>query len=239
MDSWEPAGADYSACGERVTNRFNPGNRLSGFMGIALILGACSDSTGPSTGPEPIELAVRVHLVRSDQLEALNVRLSDAEVDELMTAVNETWAQAGIIWGVESIVRDDARNESLFSHALMDPTVSLVSVLTSVLTPENLGADIWNVFMIRDFGGELGGVYLPIERVVVSAEIDPGGQRDTTGGMARILAHELGHSLGLDHVPCTAQGNLMAAGCMSGSRTFLHATQIAGVRRQAKTGRPF
>ena len=209
-------------------------------MAVALILGACSDSTdeptGPETrGPEAIELAVRLHLVQSDQLDALNVRLSDAEVTELVTAVNETWAQAGIIWSLESIVREDARNESLFSRALMDPTVSPISVLT----PENLRPDIWNVFMIRDFGGSLGGAYLPMEKVVVSTEVDPLGQRDIDGGMARILAHELGHSLGLIHLPCTAQGNLMATGCTLGSRTFLDATQITRVRLQAETGRPF
>ncbi len=115
---------------------------------------------------------------------------------------------------------------------------SPLSVLTSVLTSENLRPDIWNVFMIRDFGGGVGGVYLGIERVVVSTEIDPLGQRDIDGGMARILAHELGHSLGLVHAPCVAQGNLMAAGCTLGSRTFLDLTQITGVRLQAETGGP-
>ena len=57
--------------------------------------------------------------------------------------------------------------------------------------------------------------------------------------MARILAHELGHSLGLAHVACTTGGNLMAAGCTLGSRTFLNAIQITRVRLQAETGRPF
>ncbi len=221
-----------------MTNRSNPRDRLSVLVGIAMILGACSDSAGPSSHPDSIELAVRIHLVQSDQLDELNVRLSDAEVTELITAVNETWAQAGVVWSLESIVREDARNESLFRHALTDPTVSPISVLTSVLTSENLAPDIWNVFMIRDFGGGLGGVYLGIEGVVVSAEIDPSGQRDIDGGMARILAHELGHSLGLVHVPCMALGNLMAAGCTLGSRTFLDATQITGVRLQAETGGP-
>ena len=222
-----------------MTYRSNPRNRLSVLIGIALISGACSDSAGPTDHPEQIELAVRVHLLQSDQLDELNVRLSDAEVTELMTAVNQIWGQAGVIWSLESIVREDARSESLFHSALTDPNVSPVSVLTSVLPSENLQANIWNVFLIRDFAGGLGGVYLSIEKVVVSAEIDPSGQRDIEGGMSRILAHELGHSLGLLHVSCMGQGNLMAAGCALGTRTLLDATQITRARLQAETGRPF
>ena len=222
-----------------MTSRSTARKRLSVLMGITLTLGACSDSAGPTNQPEAIELVVRVHVVQSDQLDALNVGLSDAEVTELMTAVNGTWAQAGVTWSLESIVREDARNEALFRRALTGSTNDLISVLTSVLTGESLRPDIWNVFMIRDFGGSLGGVYLPAEKVVVSTEVDPLGQRDIDGGMARILAHALGHSLGLIHVGCIAQGNLMATGCTLGSRTFLDATQITRVRLQAETGRPF
>ena len=227
-----------------MKNRSNTRTRLPVLLAAVVTLGACSDSTDAPTGPdtalpETFSLAVRMHLSQSDQLRELNSLLSDAEVTELMTAVNEVWAQADIVWDLESIIREDARNESFFRQALTDPGLSPIAVLTSVLTPDNLGPDIWNVFMIRDFGGMLGGVYLPIEKVVVSTELDPLGQRDIDGGMARILAHELGHSLGLVHVPCTAQGNLMAAGCFQGSRTYLDPAQITRVRQQAEFGRPF
>ena len=226
-----------------MTKRSSSRNQSSVLMGVVLLLVACSEGgdapTEPTNPPQAIELAVRMHLVQSDHPEALNVGLSDAEVMELIIAVNVTWAQAGIIWSQESILREDARNEPLFRRALTDPTLDPISVLTAVLTPENLRADIWNIFMIRDFGGAVGGVYLQREKVVVSAELDPSGQRDIDGGMARILAHELGHSLGLSHVPCAGQGNLMAPGCTLGSRTFLDATQTAHVRRQAETSRPF
>ena len=56
--------------------------------------------------------------------------------------------------------------------------------------------------------------------------------------MARILAHELGHSLGLVHVPCAGQGNLMAAGYTLGTRTLLDVIQITEARLQAETGKP-
>ncbi len=179
-----------------------------------------------------------MHLVQSDQLEELNVGLSNAEVTELLAAVNEIWAQASVVWSLESIVRENARNESLFQSALTDPDVSLGSVLTSVLPVENLRDDVWNVFMIRNFG-ELRGVYLANERVVVSAEINPNGQRDIDGDMSRTLAHELGHSLGLFHFECEGQGNLMAPECLLGTPTRLDASQIADARFWAALGRPF
>ena len=53
-------------------------------MGIIVILGACSDSAGPPSDLDPIELAVRMHLVQSDELDELNVLLSDTEVIDLL-----------------------------------------------------------------------------------------------------------------------------------------------------------
>ncbi len=222
-----------------MTKRSNPRNRLSVLAGITVILGACSDSAGPPSDLEPIELAVRMHLVQSDQVDELNVRLSNAEVGELLAAVNEIWAQAGVVWSLESIVHEDALNDSLFQSALTDPNVSPVSVIISVLPAENFRPDIWNVFMIRDFGGEVGGVYLPNNKLVVSAEIEPSGQRDIDEGMSRILANELGHSLSLFHVECTGEGNLKASGCLLGTRTLLDATQMERARLRAEWGRPF
>jgi len=222
-----------------VTHRSNPTNRLSVLAGIVVILGACSDSVIPLSDLDPIELAVRMHLVQSDQVDELNVRLSDEEVTDLLAAVNETWAQAGIVWSLESIVREDALNESLFESALTDPDVSPVSVIISVLPAENFRPDIWNVFMIRDFGGEVGGVYLGNQKLVVSTELDPNGERDINSGMSRILAHELGHSLSLFHVECEGEGNLMASACVLGTRTLLDATQIERARLRAEWGSPF
>jgi hypothetical protein len=127
----------------------------------------------------------------------------------------------------------------LFRRALTGSTEDLISVLTSVLTGENLRPDIWNVFMIRDFGGEVGGVYLGNQKLVVSTELDPNGERDINSGMSRILAHELGHSLSLFHVECEGEGNLMASACLLGPRTLLDATQIERARLRAEWGSPF
>ncbi len=153
--------------------------------------------------------------------------------------MNEVWAQASVVWQIEQIVREPALNPDVFRQVLNDPRGNSTSLVAAVLPTENRRPDIWNVFLIRDFGGAVGGVYLLRDRVVVAAELDPIGNRDLSGGTARILAHELGHSLGLDHVPCTATGNLMAAGCPTGTRTRLEPFQIQIARQQAETGRPF
>jgi Metallo-peptidase family M12B Reprolysin-like len=207
-----------------------------------LILAACSESA--PTSPEPddagaIPLEMRLHLLQSNELEALDATLTDDEVGEVIRAVSEVWAQAGVVWRIEQIVREPALNPDVFRQVLNDPRGNSTSLVAAVLPKENLRLDIWNVFLIRDFGGAVGGVYLLRERVVVSAELDPMGDRDLSGGTTRILAHELGHSLGLNHVPCTAAGNLMAPGCPRGTRTRLEPVQIQIARQQAETGQPF
>ena len=206
------------------------------------MLAACGESA--PTGPEldedgGIHLEMRLHLLQSSELEALDATLTDDEVGEVIQAVNEVWSQAGVVWQIEQIVREPALNPDFFRQVLNDPFGNPASAVAAVLPKENIRPDIWNVFLIRDFGGALGGVYLLRDRVVVAAELDPTGNRDLSGGTARILAHELGHSLGLEHVPCIATGNLMAAGCPRGTRTRLEPFQIQISRQQAETGRPF
>ena len=207
-----------------------------------MMLAACGESAPTSPGPDEdgaIHLEMRLHLLQSSQLDALDATLTDDEVGEVIQAVNEVWAQAGVVWQIEQIIREPALNPDVFWQVLNDPRGNSTSLVVAVLPKENIRPDIWNVFLIRDFGGAIGGVYLLRERVVVSAELDPLGNRDLSGGTARILAHELGHSLGLNHVPCTATGNLMAAGCPTGTRTRLETVQIQMARQQAETGQPF
>ncbi len=203
------------------------------------MLAACGESAPTSPEDGAINLEMRLHLLQSSELAALDATLTDDEVGEVIQAVNEVWAQAGVVWHTERIVRERALNPNVFRQVLNDRSGNSTSLVAAVLPSENLRPDIWNVFLIRDFGGTIGGVYLPSNRVVVSAELDPLGNRDLSGATARILAHELGHSLGLNHVPCIAAGNLMAAGCPLGTRTQLEPAQIRTTRQQAETGRPF
>jgi len=116
-------------------------------------------------------------VVQFTNLDALHARLTNQEAQGLIAAANQAWFPAGIIWILEGVVREDARSESAFREALVNRALSPVKALPTVLAPDNLNRDIWNVFRIRDFGPTLGGAYLPIQKVVVCAEIDPRDQR--------------------------------------------------------------
>lgn len=208
----------------------------------ALGLPACSDDAGSGqiSGPnfERITLSVRVHLLSSD-FAPLNTTLTDDEVGVVFARVNEVWQQADITWDIESIVREEALNADGFALVLAGQLPASTQNVESVLPLGRLLSGMWNVFLIQDLGGIAGGFYFPGIPATLSAEIDPFGQRELTGSAARILAHELGHSLGLAHVPCTPEGNLMAAGCDSQDRTRLTATQVQAAQQQARRGRPF
>lgn len=111
--------------------------------------------------------------------------------------------------------------------------------LSSILPSGNLTRGRWDVFFAKTLGGLAGGVYLPGVPAVMVAEFDPTGARDLVVSGPRILAHELGHSISLEHVPCTTVGNLMAPGCTTGERTRLTEDQITFTLRQAGINRPF
>ena len=216
---------------------------------VAVLFGAaaCSDSSGGGGLSAPadsdpvseIALDVRVHLLESDEFTQLSTTLTGTEVGTLFEGVNEIWSEAGIRWVVESIVREPAANQDLFGQVVRGEIPFSGSVLASLLPREQLLAGKWDVFMIRDLGGSIGGIYIGGIPAVIGAELDPLGARDLAGGMPRIVAHELGHSIGLAHVDCVAAGNLMAPGCFQGVRTRLTATQTEIARSQARTGRPF
>ncbi len=132
---------------------------------------------------------------------------------------------------IESIVREAALDADGFALVLAGQLPASSQNVASILPLERLLSGMWDVFLIQDLGGIAGGFYFAGIPAVLSAEIDPFGQRELAGSAGRILAHELGHSLSLVHVPCTPEGNLMAAGCDSQDRTLLTATQVQAARQ--------
>jgi hypothetical protein len=203
---------------------------------------SCSGDSGPAEIVAPardlITLRVRVHLLSSD-FAPLSTELTEDEVVTVFGRVNAIWQQALIRWEIESILREDALNEDAFAAMMSGQVPVSEDIIASALPRENLLSGEWDVFLIRTLGGITGGIYFPGIPAALSAELDPDGQRELTRATARILAHELGHSLSLPHVACTSAGNLMSPGCPAADRTKLSEDQVEAARQQALTGHPY
>ncbi len=222
-----------------MTNRARPTRTWTRVLVATLVAAACgSDATsvpggGPIT-PNTLVLPVRVHIL-SSRIAALEAGSDDAAVGALLGRVNEVWAQADIRWSLESVIREAAGAEDQLELALGGAIPLTGDVLASVLPRDSLTGGAWDVFLVRDLSAVAGfpGVFFPSIPGVIASEVDPAGLDDP----GRILAHELGHSLTLQHVACTPAGNLMAPGCASSNRTRLDPDQILAARAQARTGR--
>ena len=213
---------------------------------VATLALCCGNVAGPETPSDLMTgntiLSVRVHLLQSAEFDALNATLDAGEVAVLFAGANRIWQPAGVRWRIESIIREPARNAAAYDKIFRGEGADRLDVMLSIFPRENLLADGWDVFVLRDFGRVgAGGVYIsfPEAQVAFVAEVWSGREQMSVGSGPRVLAHELGHSLGLPHAPCTTTGNLMAPGCRGQDRTRFTAAQIQTVRQQASKGRPF
>lgn len=186
-------------------------------------------------GSNTLTLSVRVHIL-SSRIQQIESGLSKKEVRELFDRVNEVWSQANVSWSVESVSNEMAVGEDELETAMQGVVPLTPQLLMGLLPKSNLHSGKWDVFFVRDLTRVVGvpGIYIANIPGVIASEVDPAGINDP----GRILAHELGHSLTLQHVPCTAEGNLMSPGCASKNRTLLSATQKEDARAQASRGTP-
>lgn len=201
---------------------------------------ACRDdgaTAPPSDTPlatATLELPIRIHVL-SSRLTAFDATFTDQEVEALMRRVNNIWSQTKIVWTLESITRETVDAEDQLELAIQGGVPVTSEVLAAVVPRGQLFSGKWDVFIVRDLAAARSpGIYFPSIPAVVSSEVDPAG----LGDPGRILAHELGHSLTLAHVPCTVAGNLMSPGCNSEVRTGLTPLQSQQARAQAERGRP-
>lgn len=212
------------------------GPLLACLVAVFTLVAACSDDPATPTPRDAQALEVNVHLLSSSDSEALSTTLDEDEVTRLFGSVNEVWGQADIEWEVQSVVRTEVSGGSAVQDMVEGSGPPDANVLREAVPLEDLTEGVWDVLLIRDLGGMVGGVYFPALEVVIQPELAPDGTRDIEGSLTRILSHELGHGLGLQHVPCTGEGNLMAPGCLRGDRTRLTAEQIEASRAQAEIG---
>jgi len=201
---------------------------------------ACSDSsTGTADDGGTLTIDLNIHLMESDRSDNLTATLSDDEIDLLIRGVNEIWSQASIQWRVSDISRVEALNAEEFERTMNGERPPSPAVFRSVIPAQSTSPAEWDLFVIHDLGGVVGGIYFPQQAAILQPEVDPSRQALFEGGLIRITAHELGHSLSLGHVPCESPGNLMAPGCRVGDRALLNDEQIENARSVARDGAPY
>ena len=207
---------------------------------IALILtiGAPFSGFAESNSLDIITLPVRVLRMNSEIDHRLDCSLSDAEIREQFATVNRTWNQAKIVWAIESIVDVRAEQPKAFAEAMKNPRGRLARALVSNISEDDLLPSGFNVFIAEDYEKSMGGVFIPQEKgIVFYAKRGPKGDQTPA-----VLAHELGHALGLPHTIFEKNNNLMMG---SGPERVptptkpITASQIKIARAVAETGKPF
>lgn len=147
---------------------------------------------------------LRVHLLTARDDEALRTTLTDADVHRIVGKVNLIWAQAGLHFFVESILREEP--------APLIPQPENAQATDGALLARIPAAThdplVLNVYYIKQFS--VNGICFP-KAIFVK---DTASLRPVEGGIdepiPRVTSHELGHSLGLAHRQDLT--NLMASG---------------------------
>lgn len=172
-------------------------------------------------------IPVRFHLLHSRAAKELDTRLTQAEVRRTLNRVNEIWRPAGIQFWAESILTEEAAAGDLYAALGENRTEAHLKLVRPRLS---LSEKVFHVYFIREMrpnGYCLDGSYqMVFVKETARLEKVKGGGDDP---VARVLAHELGHALNLDHRQETY--NLMASGTTG---ITLNAEEIKTARKAAE-----
>lgn len=185
------------------------------------------DVTDPPAYERFLVIPLRVHILRSSELDEVNCNLDDADIDRILGKVNGVWHRAGIHFGLESLVREPAQQQERF-RLVRDLNGSAPVGLFRVLLPETSRKFAGlHVYFVHQF--PVNGVYMGEDFAIVK---ETARLRNVEGGIdepiPRVTAHELGHALGLPHRQ--DRTNLLASGTTG---TALNQAEVERARDRA------
>ncbi len=167
---------------------------------------------------------VRVHLLSAKDSPAIQTTLGEKDIARILGKMNGVWAQAGVHFYLESLVREEANNQKTYAQRAAQG----VGAGLRELRPEaSKDARMFHIYYIKEMPNN--GIYFP-EAIFVK---DTAALRAVEGGidepLPRVSSHELGHALSLPHRQDTT--NLMASGTTG---TWLNETEIGEARKAAQ-----
>jgi len=186
---------------------------------------------GPPAPAEFLIVPVRVHVLSSPDLELANCKLRDSDLSRVIAKLNAIWSQAGITFGVESIVREPAAQRDRF-RLLVELTQGQLDMadLELLLPKPSRVFDGLNVYFFHDLpfnGSYLGGDCVLVQEGAQLNEVKGGSDEP----MARVVGHCAGRALSL--LPRRGpETSLMALGTTG---IDLDADELGRARRVAKT----
>lgn len=169
-----------------------------------------------------ITLPVRVHLVQSATIPAMQTTLVEADIRRIFDKVNTVWAQAGIQFEIESIGPTQAL--ALLPEMRMKSEFERVKLMIPKERLSALALDVCYVKQVKP-NGFYNGVMAVVKDTAKLKEV-PGGLDEP---LPRVTSHEIGHALGLTHRQDKV--NLMASGTTGFS---LNEAEIAIARAKAQ-----
>jgi hypothetical protein len=183
----------------------------------------------PPAFDEFLVIPLRVHILTSSDLPDVNCALTDADIHRILGKINGIWQQAGVHWGLESLVKEPAAKQERFKLALerVDPDEQL-GVFPLLAPEETWLREGMNVYYVHRFA--VNGIYLGNRMAFIQEKAQllsvPGGIDEP---IPRVTAHELGHALGLPHRQ--DRTNLLASG---NNGTTLNEAEVARARSKAR-----
>jgi hypothetical protein len=152
-----------------------------------------------------LTIPLRVHLLNAKDAPSIHTSLTGADITRILGKLNLVWAQAGVLFYLESLVEEAANEPQIHAQpALHGDRDGLLGLRPGI----SMGTNMFHVYYVKQM--PMNGIYFP-EAIFVK---DTASLRAVPGGLdeplPRVTSHELGHALNLPHRQHTT--NLMASG---------------------------